>query len=318
VRFIAEKLGLIATVSDFPAEWVSTHLQAPNVLVLHDRVRVYFTTRVQDDQGYVSRPGYLDMSSDLSRVLERSEEPCLDPGEIGGFDMFGIYPASVIQDNGSFLMAYGGWSRPKDVPFEVAIGLAASDCGRQFRRLYPGPILGKTQEEPFILSSPKIRKFNDSYEIFYIAGTSWIRSASRTEPTYKIRGASSVNLADWSRLGRDLITEEIPNESQASPDVFWLGDRYHMFFSYRGSRDYLGGVSSYRMGYAYSVDLRNWKRDDTRLTLEPSESGWDSEMVAYPSVFSTGGDWYVAYVGNGVGFSGIGIAKLAVLVDDLE
>lgn len=318
MRFIAEKLGLFATVSDFPFKWASTHLQAPNVVVLQDRVRLYFTTRVQDTSGYVSRPGYLDLSFDLTRVIERSSQPCMDIGEIGNFDMFGIYPASVIQDNGTFLMAYGGWSRPKDVPFEVAIGLASSDCGRHFTRMYPGPILGKTQEEPFILSSPKIRKFKDTYELFYIAGTAWIRGDSKTEPTYKIRSASSVDLVDWNRLGRDLIPEEVPNESQASPDVFWLGDRYHMFFSYRGSRDYLGGVGSYRMGYAFSSDLKNWVRDDRRLGLEPSESGWDSEMVAYPSVFSSGGELYVAYVGNGVGLSGIGIAKLVVVVDDVE
>ena len=64
------------------------------------------------------------------------------------------------------------------------------------------------------------------------------------------------------------------------------------------------------MGYAWSIDLENWVRDDNKSQLAVSESGWDSEMVNYPHVFSLNGRAHMLYQGNGMGRSGIGVAVL--------
>ena len=37
------------------------------------------------------------------------------------------------------------------------------------------------------------------------------------------------------------------------------------------------------MAYAESEDGVNWNRNDAKLNLGLSESGWDSEMMAYPA-----------------------------------
>jgi hypothetical protein len=65
---------------------------------------------------------------------------------------------------------------------------------------------------------------------------------------------------------------------------------------------------SYRLGYAESADGLAWERHDERAGLEPSDEGWDSEMIAYPCVFDRHGERYLFYNGNGYGETGIGYA----------
>ena len=75
-----------------------------------------------------------------------------------------------------------------------------------------------------------------------------------------------------------------------------------MWFSYRG--DY------YKIGYAESSDGINWLRLDNELSFNPSEKGWDSEMVEYPCVFEHGREVCMLYNGNNYGETGFGLAKL--------
>ena len=84
-----------------------------------------------------------------------------------------------------------------------------------------------------------------------------------------------------------------------------------MFFCYRGHEDFRRNPEhSYRIGYAYSDDLINWKRDDDKVGLTVSESGWDSEMVAYHHLFEINGITYMLYLGNEVGKYGFGLEML--------
>ena len=301
------------TIEDLGITWAESYTQAPNALVMGDVVRVYFSTRQRDGHFWTSRIAFADLDPNKDfRVIGVSKNPVLDLGGLGAFDMFGVYPASVIRDAGGFLMAYGGWSRPTDVPFDVAVGLARSSDGIKFHRLGQGPILGKTAKEPYVLSSPKIRKIAGKYFLFYISGVKWINGSQKPEPIYKIRMAMSVDGASWVRMERDLIEDKIPFESQASPDVFYYGGEYHMIFSFRGPSDYLLGPNSYRMGYARSEDLMVWKRQDDLFPFPLGGQGWDSEMVAYPNVFFVNSRPYLLYTGNGVGRTGIGIAALEI------
>jgi hypothetical protein len=89
-----------------------------------------------------------------------------------------------------------------------------------------------------------------------------------------------------------------------------------MFFCYRRSLDFRGKAGGYRLGYASSPDLLDWTREDGVAGLEVAESGWDSEMLAYPHVFEVAGNAYLAYLGNGVGREGFGLARLIDVVED--
>jgi predicted GH43/DUF377 family glycosyl hydrolase len=133
----------------------------------------------------------------------------------------------------------------------------------------------------------------------------------RAEPVYKIRMAISEDGIRWTKQNRDLIPSSIEDdEAQASPDVFYANGKYHMFFCYRYSAYYRGKENGYRIGYAESTDLINWVRDDSKVGIDVSESGWDSEMISYPHLFELDDKVYMAYLGNEVGRNGFGVAML--------
>jgi len=314
--FIWKKLGKVFTPQEVGGRsWLKEFAQAPATLVFEDFVRIYFSCRPRaDEKGqYVSYSAYVDLErSDLFKVRHVSEQPILRLGGLGEFDEFGTYPVSVIRDSDEVRAYYAGWTRCESVPFNVAIGVArSSDGGKTFDKLGNGPVLSYTPDEPFVMSGPKIRRFNDVWYLWYIAGRKWKMVEGRAEPVYKIRMATSHDGIHWDKQSRDLIESRIEeDEAQASPDVFYANGKYHMFFCYRYSSDYRGKQNGYRIGYASSVDLLEWVRDDSKVGIDVSESGWDAEMISYPHVFELDGKIYMAYLGDQVGRYGFGLAVL--------
>lgn len=311
-----EKKGLVFgpnMVSNRP--WFQEFAQAPCTLEHGDFVRVYYSCRPAPDahQQYVSYSSYADFSKDENFTLLRvADAPILPLGGIGEFDEFGIYPVSVVRHQGKVYAYYAGWTRCVSVPFNVAIGMAVSeDGGTSFRKVGSGPVLSYSLNEPFVISGPKIRRFNDTFYLFYIAGVKWIMDNNRPEPVYRIRMAMSEDGYHWKKENREIIDVRLGDEeAQASPDVFFANGIYHMFFCFRSGRDYRNREHGYRIGYAWSKDLRNWHRDDDRAGITVSESGWDSEMVSYPHIFQHCGKIRMLYLGNQVGRQGFGMATL--------
>jgi hypothetical protein len=255
----------------------------------------------------------VDLKRDnLFEIIKVSDNPILKLGELGTFDEFGTYPVSVIRFENKIRAYYAGWTRCESVPFNVAIGVGESNNdGVSFEKLGRGPVLSYSLDEPFILSGPKIRKFNNLWYLFYIAGKKWILDNGKPEPVYKIRMATSTDGINWKKINKDLIETKVEeNEAQASPDVIFYAGKYHMFFCYRYSSNYRGKDNGYRIGYASSNNLVNWIRDDSKAGIDVSAAGWDSEMVSYPHVFELDGSLYMFYLGNAVGKFGFGMAKL--------
>ncbi len=314
--FTWEKMGRVFNPADVTnRSWLKEFAQAPATVVFDDFVRVYFSCRPPaDEKGrYVSYSAYVDLNrKNLLDIIAVSETPILKLGGLGTFDEFGTYPVSVIKYNNEYRAYYAGWTRCESVPFNVALGYAVSkDEGKTFDKLGSGPILSYSVDEPFILSGPKIRRFNNGWQLFYIAGKKWILDNGKPEPVYTIRLATSADGINWKKHNKDLIPSRIEeNEAQASPDVFFYQGRYHMFFCYRYSAGYRSKAHGYRIGYAWSDDLLNWNRDDARAGIDVSEEGWDSEMISYPHVFELDGSIYMFYLGNSVGKYGFGMAKL--------
>lgn len=310
-----KKLGRVFDPREASVPWLHEFAQAPATLVFEDFVRVYFSGRPAPDANgqYASRSGFVDLDrADLLKVLRVSDHPILPLGDTGTFDEFGTYPVSVHRDGRDVVAYYAGWTRCEAVPFDVAIGRATStDDGVTFGKSGPGPVLSYSPDEPFILSGPKIRRFNGQWQLWYIAGRKWVLDGDRPEPVYKIRMATSDDGFRWHKLGRDLVPSRIEaDEAQASPDVFFHDGTWHMFFCYRHSTGYRGHERGYRIGYASSRDMLHWERDDTRAGMDVSASGWDAEMVSYPHVFELDGNVYMMYLGNQVGRYGFGLAVL--------
>lgn len=311
-----KKLGKVFDPSQIKDKsWLYEFAQAPSVLLFEDFVRVYFSCRPCADVNgqYVSYSAYVDLNrKNLFEIRRIVDQPILALGERGCFDEFGTYPTSVIRNDKEIWAYYGGWTRCESVPFNVAIGLAVSvDNGENFIKKGPGPILSYSINEPFILSGPKIRYFNDRWYLFYIAGKKWINNGGKPEPVYRIRMAISDDGINWQKNNTDIIDYKLEeDEAQASPDVFFYKGGYHMFFCYRYSLNFRGKEKGYRIGYAYSSDLVNWQRDDSKAGIDISEQGWDDEMISYPHVFELDGEIFMFYLGNQVGRYGFGLAKL--------
>lgn len=314
--FIWKKLGRVYNPLDYPdrPEWMFEYALAPSTLVVGKSLRVYFGCRPPSDpDGQVlTYTGFIDLNiRNLFEVQAISSEPVMELGSTGTFDEFGTYPFSCLRREPDILAYFAGWTRTESVPFNVSIGSAVStDGGATFTRLGLGPAIPFTHDEPFVISGPKLRKFGRQYYLFYIAGREWIAVGGRKEISHRIRMAISVDGINWTKQNRDLIpTFWADSESQASPDVFFAGGIYHMFFcgwvpeSFRESK-------SRRIGYAWSHDLVNWTRDDSKAGIDVSPAGWDSEMVAYPHVFELEGQIHMLYIGNEVGRYGFGLATL--------
>ena len=314
--FTWKKLGRVFDPTEIKDRaWLAAFAQAPAVLIFDDFVRVYFSCRPPADENgqYVSYSAYVDLNrKNLFEILSVSETPVLKLGELGTFDEFGTYPISVIRHKDEVKAYYAGWTRCESVPFNVAIGFGMSNYeGKTFDKIGNGPVLSYSIDEPFILSGPKIRRFNNTWYLFYIAGKKWILDNGKPEPVYTIRMATSADGLNWIKENRDHITYRVEvNEAQASPDVFFYQGKYHMFFCYRHSAGYRGKEKGYRIGYASSTDLLNWQRDDSKAGLDISEDGWDNEMVSYPHVFELDNEVYMFYLGNEVGKYGFGLARL--------
>ncbi|WP_339267547.1 glycosylase [Paenibacillus sp. FSL R5-0470] len=311
------KLGRIFNPLDIKDKyWINEFAQAPSVLIFDEFIRVYFSCRPKPDANgqYISYSAFVDLNrNNLFEVVNISEDPVLKLGGVGTFDEFGTYPISVIEYREKVYAYYAGHTRCESVPFNTAIGIAVSDNnGETFDKLGAGPVLSYSPDEPFVLSGPKIRRFNDTWYMWYISGLKWIKTESKPEVIYKIRMAYSSDGLNWTKINRNIIEDEIgEDETQASPDVFFSSGKYHMFFCFKHATDFrLNRERSYRIGYAWSNDMINWNRDDSKAGIDVSDDGWDSEMVAYPHVFELDNKIYMLYLGNQVGRYGFGIAQL--------
>jgi len=311
-----KKLGHVFNPTELGThEWMQEQSQNPYPVDMGDFIRVYFNCRAKkDNEGKsTSYAGFVDLDkNNLFNIINISKQPLLQLGKKGSFDEFGIMAGAVSLINDEYYLYYVGWTRMLSVPYNWTIGLAKStDGGTTFTRFGNGPILGSTYMEPYLQAGcSSIIKFNGVYHLWYTSGIKWIETDAKPESVYQIMHATSPNGIDWHRDGLPIINSVVENEAQASPSIINIDNRWHLFFSYRHSVDFRNKERGYRLGYAWSDDLLNWHRDDSQVGLTVSETGWDSEMVCYPSVTKIGEEVYLFYCGNDFGKEGFGIAKL--------
>lgn len=293
--------------------FIRSHIQMPTILSCGDRLRIYFSTRPKTG---MSLGTFIDVSTDdPSKILFVNDAPLLELGPPGSFDEHGIMPTMAVQQKDVVLLYYTGWSRlNSDAPYNNSAGLAIShDGGKTFERAVPGPVLGRTAHEPYSATMSWIVTNSDSNTLncWYASTIGWVKDEGRLENVYLICTAHSTDGIEWQRDGRPIIPTVLPNEAQSRPTLLYRYNRWHMWFSYRGSHDFRGGSDAYRMGYAWSHDRIKWHRDDSMAGIDISPEGWDSEMVAYPCVVETPSGPIMFYNGNGFGQSGLGYARLA-------
>jgi hypothetical protein len=303
-----EKLGKIFDPTEHRlAEECSIFAKSPQALIFDDFVRIYFCSQKKTVNGkYLSCPQFVDFNKSFDQILQISKEPVVDLGRLGEFDEHGIFPINVLRHEDQVLAYTSGWSRRTSVSIDMSIGLAISkNDGLSFTKYGSGgPIMAATPNEPLLVGDPFVKYLNGSFHMWYIFGTNWNRPApdAEAERFYKIAHAESVDGINWIRDGKAIIDNKLLNECQALPTVFFAGGRHHMYFCYRNA--------SYRLGYAYSDDLINWNRDDSKSGIDVTQGEWDSDMMCYPNTFECDGEIYLLYNGNEFGKYGFGLAKL--------
>ena len=280
--------------------WARSHTALPvPVPVAPDIVRFFFSARDVEQRSSV---GWVDVDlSGMPRVLQQAAEPVLTPGEDGTFDDSGVGIGCLTDAGDHLRLYYMGWNLGARAPWRNAIGLAhARTPSDKFERYSLGPILDRAPEDPYTLSYPWVlRCAEGDWRMWY--GSNLTPSASRTGMTHVIKAARSKDGIRWERDGATVIGFASSDEHAiARPTVVAVKAGLLMCFACRGER--------YRIGAAWSQDGVAWTRIDAALGLDPSTSGWDSEMTCYPALFWHRHRLWLAYNGNGYGATGIGLA----------
>ena len=126
-------------------------------------------------------------------------------------------------------------------------------------------------------------------------------------PVYDVRYAESPDGIRWPGEGEVQIAVKEPDEHGfGRPYVIDKpGGGYRMFYSVRRR-----SLSAYRMGYAESLNGREWTRMDDQLGLDVTPGSFDSDAIMYAAPLDVDGTLYVFYNGNDFGRDGFAVARL--------
>lgn len=295
-----KKKGLIIE-PDTSLWWMQSFAMVPAAEQIEgDIFRIYFSGR---DANNRSQIGYATamVNGGTIAVLSLEREPVLTIGELGTFDDNGVTPSWVVNRDGKTYLYYIGWNAGSTTRMSLIAGLAISiDGGKTFQRNSRAPLLHRTNREPFsILTGPCVLVDNGKWKMWYVSGEGWI---NRDLPTYNIKYAESDDGIHWQRNGHVCLELNENETALARPCVLIENDIYKMWFSYKDPR------KGYRIGYAESADGKVWTRFDEESGIDPSLTGWDSEMIEYSYVFNHKNITYMLYNGNGYGKQGAGYA----------
>lgn len=275
-------------------------------------LRIFFSSRDYDDR---MLPTFIDVEiANPSNVIQVSDYPLLELGQPGMFDDSGLTLGSLVDCGDRVLLYYTGWKRRRVVSFELAIGLIIWDRrNNTFKKMFKGPILAQDKNHSLLTAGPFVVRENNRFKMWYCSGTDWQFPNSNPEPIYTVFYAESDDGINWTPQGQQ-INYNFVGEVISAPWVIKLKEQYLMWYSYRGHVD--KAAKQYTIGWATSSDGIHWERNDSSVGISRSASGWDSEMICYPSFYPYQDKVYMFYSGNGVGRGGMGYAVARNFLDD--
>ena len=282
--------------------------QLPVVDTGYDNIwRIYYSQRIENK----SYPMFFDVEiGNPKNIINQSEKPILQLGEMGTFDQAGVMPTEIVNYNNKKYLYYIGWTNRKDVPYFNTLGLAISENnGKTFSKFSTGPVFGCSHREPGYVGTIKILIENNVWRAWYLSCRKWELINNIVEPIYDIKYAESHNGIDWEPKNISCIPLLADEGGISQASVIKNNNKYYMWFSFRNKTDYRTNKNnSYKIGLAVSDDGLSWMRTK-QPDLMPSDNGWDSVMVEYPYVIEYNNEYYMFYNGNGFGKEGIGYAR---------
>ena len=301
-----EKKGLIhqPRKSSF---WNQKYDILPTPIYLADvnLIRIFFGTT--DTQNY-GRITYLDLDpGNPSRIVYEHNKFILDVGEDGTFDDCGVVPSSIIesQRTGEYYLYTVGFQRTIKKPYMLFAGLAVSQDLTNFIRYSSAPILPRNKFRFISQGAPCVIYDNNVYKMWHWFATKWIEVDGKPFMDYHIGYAESNNGKHWRMQDLTCLNPrtERGEFAVARPWVHKKNDIFHMYYSTRYAN------KLYRIEYATSEDGIKWDRD-YEPPFDVSKTGWDSEMICYPSILEVKDRTYMFYNGNNNGETGFGYAEL--------
>lgn len=289
---------------DGKSEWMNNSVLTPQPFLLNeDVIRIYCSFRDSEGRG---RIGYLDLEAkDPGHIIKVSDKPVLDLGKAGCFDDNGMILGDVLRVKDKLYMYYVAFQKVQRVKFLAFSGLAISDDnGEHFKRIGNCPIMDRTDEGIYGRCIHSVIYDGCVFKIWYSVIFDWTYINGIPYPTYDIKYIESEDGMTVDREGVRCVACRGDEYRIGRSKVRVADGKYEMLYTYDTLR------KEYRVGYAESMDGKDWVRKDEFSWLKPSPTGWDSEMVCYPVIIDTKYGTYMFYDGNGMGLSGFGYAQL--------
>ncbi|MBK8870700.1 MAG: hypothetical protein IPN19_06540 [Elusimicrobia bacterium] len=242
-------------------------------------------------------------------VLHGNPTLALRPGNTGCFDCDGVISVCFVAHQGQTYLYFVGWQNLPEGMWICDTGRARLDFNQlTLTKEFPGPVLGRDKSNPLFAAATAFHITEDGlWQTWYNSGIKWEKTSQGMKPIYGIHYAHSLDGIEWvCHPGLCLPFADEFEYAFGRPSVVKVDDTYFMWYAHRASRN----IDSYRMGFSSSTDGRYWCRNDLLAGIDVSVSGWDSEMICYPYVFSHKGWMYMLYNGNGFGKTGFGLAVL--------
>lgn len=286
--------------------YFKSHATRPIPFRLDDgTLRLFYSSRDSDDR---MLPTFIDVDvRDPRRVITVADRPLIEVGSPGTFDDSGVTLGSIVERQGEWHFYYTGWKRRRVVSFELSIGILIWDkknsrCERPFQ----GPIISQGIHHPLLVAGPFVSAENGIFKMWYCSGTDWKFPDGNPEPIYTVFYAESADGVLWVPHGKPVIPYKFDGEVVSAPWILKHKNKYLMWYSTRGHDS--KSAKCYTIGFAESSDGISWRRLDEVAGISRSGSGWDSEMICYPSFYPYKDKIYMFYSGNQVGRAGFGYA----------
>lgn len=304
------KKGMICNSKTFDLPWYKKNTMVPVPHLMNEKVLRIFVTMCDDKN--IGRIGYVDVDADNpSHIIGYSKTPVLDIGDDGAFDDNGVVTASLLKDGDKLYLYYSGYQLCVKVPYLIFTGVTVStDNGESFTKISNRvPMLDRIAGESGTRCVPFVIKENDQYKMWYTADSEsgWIDGLNKKLPLYDLKYAISDSPVSWPMTpGKVAVGFKNEDEHGIAKCTLWKEDNlYKIIYSIRSISN------GYRLGYGESSDGVNFTRMDDQVGIDVSESGWDSEMVAFAERINVRGKTYLFYCGNHYGMDGMGYAVLA-------
>lgn len=277
--------------------WMYSHTAMPIPLKLSKhKYRIFFGTR--DKYGSPSI-GYIDINmKNPLKILNISKEPVLKKGSKGYFDDNGVYPGSIIKMGNELWMYYSGRSNGEAPLYYMSIGLAISkDGGHTWKKKFKAPVLGRSENNPWMVSTPHVIYNKNTLIMYYLSGIEW-DSKDLNKSYYNIKEAYSKDGINWKESSHFCFPFIKKENAISSPTIY----KDVMVFSALVEKEYKLSFSKRKNN--------TWRRKKYIQILSKSKDlSWDNISKSYPHIFEYNNNLYLLYSGNNLGKEGIGIAK---------